>query len=151
MMRDFWSRRLKAKTMTDTIEKEGGFMKNENLLLNVVCIVMALGFLGLAGLSYLSSGNFISTDNLFFSSVAGMMALIFLLVPVTSFIADRKAKKAPAGEAATTAGRSAISGTKRTTVGALNRAPVRFTDAVDAKGRPIPPDVARMVETMKDR
>lgn len=127
-------------------------MKSENLLLNVVCIVMALGFLGLAGLSYLSSGNFISTDNLFFSSVAGMMALIFLLVPATSFIADRKAKKAPAGELAATAasGQNAIAGTKRTTVGAL-RAPVRFADTVDAKGRPIPPDVARMVETMKDR
>jgi cytochrome c biogenesis factor len=140
----------KAKAMTDTMEKEGSLMKRENLLLNVVCIVMALGFLGLAGLSYLSSGNFISTDNLFFSSVAGMMALIFLLVPVTSFLADRKAKKAPAGEVAT-AGQGAIAGAKRTTVGALHRAPVRFTDTVDAKGRPIPPDVARMVETMKDR
>jgi hypothetical protein len=142
----------KAKTMADTIEKEGSFMKSESLLLNVVCIVMALGFLGLAGLSYLSSGNFISTDNLFFSSVAGMMALIFLLVPVTSFIADRKANKAQSGEVATAAaGQGAIAGAKRTTVGALNRAPVRFADAVDAKGRPIPPDVARMVETMKDR
>jgi|ERR1044071_167070 hypothetical protein len=137
--------------MTDTIEKEGSLMKSESLLLNVVCIVMALGFLGLAGLSYLSSGNFISTDNLFFSSVAGMMALIFLLVPVTSYISDRKAKKAPAGDAATAAGQGAIAGAKRTTVGALQRAPVRFADAVDAKGRPIPPDVARMVETMKDR
>ncbi len=126
-------------------------MKSESLLLNVVCIVMALGFLGLAGLSYLASGNFISTDNLFFSSVAGMMALIFLLVPVTSFISDRRAKKAPVGGAATAAGQGAIAGAKRTTVGALQRAPVRFADTVDAKGRPIPPDVARMVETMKDR
>ena len=127
-------------------------MKSENLLLNVVCIVMALGFLGLAGLSYMSSGNFISTDNLFFSSVAGMMALLFLLVPITSFIADRNARKAPAAELAATtkAGQGAIAGAKRTTVGAL-RSPVRFADTVDAKGRPIPPDVARMVETMKDR
>ena len=130
-------------------------MKNESLLLNVVCVVMAVGFLGLAGLSYLSSGNFISTDNLFFSSVAGMMALIFLLVPVTSFLEDRKAKKAPAAEAgaaARAAGQGTTSGARRTTaVGALQRAPVRFADAVDARGRPIPPDVARMVETMKDR
>ena len=137
--------------MTDTIKREGSLIKSENFLLNVVCIVMALGFLGLAGLSYVSSGNFISTDNLFFSSVAGMMALLFLLVPVTSFIADRNAKKAPAGEtAAAKAGQGAISGAKRTTVGAL-RTQVRFADTVDARGRPIPPDVARMVETMKDR
>lgn len=138
--------------MTDTMEREGGWMKNENLLLNVVCVVMALGFLGLAGLSYFASGNFISTDNLFFSTVSGMMALIFLLVPISSFMAARKAKKAPAGElAATTAGRDAIAGTTRTSAGALRRAPVRFADAVDARGRPIPPDVARMVEFMKDR
>lgn len=125
-------------------------MKSENLLLNVVCIVMALGFLGLAGLSYLASGNFISTDNLFFSSVSGMMALIFLLIPLFSFLEARKAKKAPAAElAGADAGRGAIAGTKRTTVAAL-RAPVRFADTVDARGRPIPPDVARMVAFMKD-
>ena len=128
-------------------------MDKENLLLNVACIVMAIGFLGLAGLSYLSSGNFISTDNLFFSSVSGMMALIFLLVPLSSFIAARKAKKAPAGEtvATTAAERGAIAGTKRTPAAAALRAPVRFADTVDARGRPIPPDVARMVEFMKDR
>jgi hypothetical protein len=142
--------------MTDTMEKGKSFMDKENLLLNVVCIVMAIGFLGLAGLSYLSSGNFISTDNLFFSSVAGMMALIFLLVPVSSFIAARKARKSPAGEvsatAAATAERGAIAGAKRTPATAASlRAPVRFADTVDARGRPIPPDVARMVEFMKDR
>lgn len=127
-------------------------MKNESLLLNVVCIVMALGFLGLAALSYLSSGNFISTDNLFFSSVSGLMALIFLLIPFASFMEARKAKKAPAGEMAATtaaAGRGAISGTKHTASAAL-RSPVRFADTVDARGRPIPPDVARMVEFMRD-
>ena len=127
-------------------------MKSESLLLNVVCIVMAIGFLGLAGLSYLSSGNFISTDNLFFSSVSGMMALIFLLVPLSSFMAARKAKKAPAGEiaATTSAQGGAIAGKTRVASAAL-RAPVRFADTVDARGRPIPPDVARMVELMKDR
>jgi hypothetical protein len=137
--------------MTDAIQGKGSLMKSENLLLNVVCIVMALGFLGLAGLSYLSSGNFISTDNLFFSSVSGMMALIFLLIPLFSLMEARKAKKATGGElaSASTTGRGAIAGTNRTATGAL-RAPVRFADAVDARGRPIPPDVARMVSFMKD-
>lgn len=136
--------------MTDTMERDGGFMKGENLLLNVVCIVMALLFLGLAGLNFFSAGNFISTDSLFFTTVSGMMALIFLLVPLTSFMAARKAKKAPATEvAATTAGRGALAGANRTSVGALR--PVRYADAVDARGRPIPPDVAMMVELMKDR
>jgi hypothetical protein len=137
--------------MTDAIQGEGSLMKNENLLLNVVCIVMALVFLGLAGLSYLSSGNFISTDNLFFSSVSGMMALIFLLIPLASFMEARKARKAPGGElaGATMAERGAIAGTKRAASAAL-LSPVRFADTVDARGRPIPPDVARMVAFMKD-
>jgi hypothetical protein len=137
--------------MTDIVEKEGGLMKSESLLLNVVCIVMALGFLGLAGLSYLYSGNFLSTDNLFFSSVSGLMALIFLLIPLSSFMAARKAKKAPASDASAAAaatGQGAI-GARRTAAGAL-KAPVRFADAVDARGRPIPPDVARMVSFMKE-
>jgi hypothetical protein len=139
--------------MTDTLKREGGLMKNENMLLNVVCIVMALGFLGLAGLSYMASGNFISTDNLFFSTVAGMMALLFLLVPVTSFLSARKAKKAPAAEAGEAlAARGAVTSGARKAAGALPaRAPVRYADTVDARGRPIPPDVARMVETMKDK
>ncbi|MDT4954481.1 MAG: hypothetical protein QOJ02_2619 [Acidobacteriota bacterium] len=137
--------------MTNTMEKEGGFMKGENLLLNAVCIVMALLFLGLAGLNFFSAGNFISTDSLFFTTVSGMMALIFLLVPLTSFLADRKAKKTPAGElAAPAAERGALAGANRTAAGAL-RAPVRYADAVDARGRRIPPDVAMMVELMKDR
>ncbi|HEY0378693.1 MAG TPA: hypothetical protein VGC87_17390 [Pyrinomonadaceae bacterium] len=128
-------------------------MKKENFLLNVVCIVMAVGFLGLAGLSYTSSGNFISTDNLFFSTVAGMMALLFLLVPATSFLSARKAKKAPAAEAGeASAARGAVTSGARTAAGSLPaRAPVRYADTVDARGRPIPPDVARMVATMKDK
>jgi hypothetical protein len=139
--------------MTDTLKREGGLMKNENMLLNVVCIVMALGFLGLAGLSYMSSGNFITTDNLFFITVAGLMALLFLLVPATSFLSARKAKKAPAAEASeAAAARGAVTSGARKSAGSLPaRAPVRYADTVDARGRPIPPDVARMVETMKDK
>jgi hypothetical protein len=138
--------------MADTLEREGSLVKSESFLLNVVCVVMALGFLGLAGLSYMSSGNFISTDNLFFSSVAGMMALIFLLIPAATFLSARKAKKAPAAESAgLSSGDRALAGTARATAGALPRARVRFADTVDARGRPIPPDVARMVETMRDK
>ena len=128
-------------------------MKNENLLLNAVCIVMALLFLGLAGLNFFSAGNFISTDSLFFTTVSGMMALIFLLVPLTSLMAARKARKTPAGEAvaAPAVGRGGVlGGATRTATGAL-RSPVRYADAVDARGRRIPPDVAMMVELMKDR
>lgn len=135
--------------MTNAIERDQDLLKGEGLLLNAVCVVMALLFLGLAGLSYLSAGNFISTDNLFFTTVSGMMALIFLVVPLSTLREARKAKKAPAKQLATTvAGRGALA--SRTAAGAL-RSPVRYADTVDARGRPIPPDVARMVEFMKER
>lgn len=139
--------------MTDIVESEGGFMRSENLLLYVVCILMALLFLGLAGLNFFSAGNFTSTDSLFFTTVSGLMALVFLLVPVTSYLADRKAKKTAAGElAAPSAERGALqAGAGGAAPAAALRAPVRYADAVDARGRRIPPDVARMVELMKDR
>src|SRR2546421_13090414 len=113
--------------MTDTMD--GGFMKGENLLLNVVCIVMALFFLGLAGLSYFNAGNFITTDSLFFTSVCGLMALIFLLVPLASLKAARKEKKAPAEQLATTAAeRGALASTTRTKVVGALPPPVRYAD-----------------------
>src|SRR5437764_13345976 len=107
--------------MTDIVK--GGFMKGENLLLNVVCIVMALLFFGLAGLNFFSAGNFISTDSLFFTSVCGMMALLFLLVPLMTLRATRKEKRAVAGEL-TSAGAArggALAGGARTLI-----APVRY-------------------------
>ena len=135
--------------MTEAIEREGSVMKREGMLLNVVCFVMALLFIGLAGLNYFSAGNLISTDSLFFTTVCGMMALLFLLVPLTSFMAARREKKAAAGElssAAATARGGALASGARPLI-----APVRYADAVDARGRRIPPDVARMVEVMSER
>ena len=134
--------------MTEAIEREGSSMKREGMLLNVVCLVMALLFFGLAGLNFFSAGNFISTDSLFFTSVCGMMALLFLLVPLMTLRATRKEKRAVAGEL-TSAGAArggALAGGARTLI-----APVRYADAVDARGRPIPPDVARMVEVMSEQ
>lgn len=137
--------------MTDTMER--GVMKGENLLLYVVCIVMALFFLGLAGLNYFSAGSFITTDSLFFTTVSGLMALIFILVPLASLRAAHKEKKAASSGqlAPAVAERGAIAGSAaRVKVAGALPAPVRYADAVDARGRPIPPDVARMVEVMKE-
>lgn len=122
-------------------------MKGEGLLLNAVCLVMAALFLGLAALNFFNAGNFISTDSLFFTTVSALMAFIFLLVPLTSLLAARKAKKAASQPA--TATRPALAGA-RPGAGRALPPPVRYADAVDAKGRRIPPDVARMVEIIKD-
>lgn len=139
----------KVRQMTEAIKREGSSMKREGMLLNVVCLVMALLFFGLAGLNFFSAGNFISTDSLFFTSVCGLMALLFLLVPLMTLRAERKEKRAASGElstaSATARGGALASGTPKLV------APVRYADAVDARGRRIPPDVARMVEVMSEQ
>lgn len=135
--------------MAEAVEREESVMKREGMLLNVVCLVMALLFIGLAGLNYFLAGNLISADSLFFTSFCGMMALLFLLVPFSSFMAARKEKKAAAGELSSgsaSARGGALAGGSRPLI-----APVRYADAVDARGRRIPPDVARMVEVMSER
>jgi hypothetical protein len=134
--------------MTEAVGNNGNLVKGEGLLLNAVCLVMAALFLGLAALNFFNAGNFISTDSLFFTTVSGLMAFIFLLVPLTSLLAARKAKKAASQPATAAATRSALAGARQGAGRALP--PVRYADAVDAKGRRIPPDVARMVEIIKD-
>ncbi|HYJ47283.1 MAG TPA: hypothetical protein VEV81_11790 [Pyrinomonadaceae bacterium] len=115
---------------------------------------MALLFFGLAGLNYFSAGNFISTDSLFFTTVAGMMALLFLLVPALSIRASKKsAKGAEAG-----GGTAASLPPSATTPQALRSGAVSTGGAVgasspalkDARGRPVPPDVKKMMEQMKE-
>ena len=121
-------------------------MKGEGLLLNGVCLVMALLFLGLAGLNFFSAGNFISTDSLFFTSVCGLMALLFLLVPLANMRAAKKAAQSPeSGSAAALPGRASAAALRPGT--GVTAAQMMK----DAKGRPMPPDVARMVEQMKDK
>ena len=135
--------------MTVAVDNKGSLMKGEGLLLNAVCLVMAALFLGLAALNFFNAGNFISTDSLFFTTVSGLMALIFLLVPLSALRASMKARKGASQPATEGTTRAAIAGARQGSGRALPP-PVRYADAVDAKGRRIPPDVARMVEIIKD-
>ena len=134
--------------MTEALEGERSSMKSEEKLLYLVCLVMALLFFGLAGLNYFSAGSFITTDSLFFTTVAGMMALLFLLVPALSMRANKKtAQAAESGGAAT----AALSG-KAAKHAALREAAIAANMPLlkDAKGRPVPPDVRKMMELMKE-
>ena len=119
-------------------------MKKEGLLLYGVCIVMALLFLGLAGLNYFSAGNLFTTDSLFFTTVSGMMALIFLLIPLASMRAEKQAEKEGGWEAKAL---KAKIGSFALRPGAAGPSSPILTDT---KGRVVPPDVSRMVEQMKE-
>jgi len=133
--------------MTEALKMEGSSVKSEEKLLYLVCVLMALLFFGLAGLNYFSAGSFITTDSLFFTTVAGMMALLFLLVPALSLRAQKKAAQSPETRSAAAA---PLPG--RSTTPALRSGAVPGNTPVlnDARGRPVPPDVRKMMEQMKE-
>lgn len=110
-------------------------MGGEGRLLNLICLLAALGFVALAVLNYLSEGSFLSTDSLFITLVWVMLAALFLSVPAMDMKARgviRMPTRRRGGQPPVTAG--------------IN-APV----TTDAKGRPMPPDVRRMVADMSSK
>lgn len=127
----------------DGVSEGGGsrIMKSEAKLLNLVCIIVALAFVGLAVLNALTSVSFLTTDNLFVSIVCLLMALMFAVNPLL-YLKDegrlpipflkRDALKAPAA-------------------GAARGLPASTPPLLDAKGRAVPPDVKSMVANMKQK
>jgi L-cystine uptake protein TcyP (sodium:dicarboxylate symporter family) len=117
-------------------------MRKELGLLNLICILVALGFLAMAVISALSSGDFLTTDNLFIITVCLVMALMFV-VPALFHLHSQgklpvpfvKRKAAP----------------EVTSWGASSSAQVRAATApplLDAKGRAVPPDVKAIMNRM---
>jgi len=116
-------------------------MRKELGLLNIICILVALGFLGMAVVSVIASGDFLTTDNLFIITVSLVMALMFAINPLLYLKSEgrlplpgvKKAIAAPAG------------------AGGGEWGQVRSQQApplLDAKGRAVPPDVRAIVNRM---
>lgn len=125
--------------MTTTIEFP---MKREETLLNLVCLLVALGFLALVAYNLFAAGSIISTDGLFMIVVPLVLALPFLAVPARKVVAARLEKRAlKRGDAQP---QIAAGGQSKTGAPALKSAPA----LKDLKGRPMPPDVNRMVAEM---
>jgi hypothetical protein len=111
-------------------------MNKELGLLNFICILVAIGFLALAVVSVLASGDFLTIDNLFIITVSLLMALLFAINPLLYLRSEgrltaplmKKAVAAPAGEW----------GQIRSSTPPL----------LDAKGRAVPPDVKAIVARM---
>jgi len=111
-------------------------MKKELGLLNVVCVVLGIVFVGFAIWTALFSPQFLTTDNLFFISVCLVMALMFLASPLLYLQSEGRLpipfKKRPARpEAPQLAGSG--------------------PPLLDAKGRAVPPDVKSMMARMKQK
>ena len=114
-------------------------MRKELGLLNIICILVALGFLGMAVISVIASGDFLTTDNLFIITVSLVMALMFAVNPLLYLKSE---------------GRLPIPGVKKSIAapaGGGEWGQVRSQQApplLDAKGRPVPPDVRALVSRM---
>src|SRR5882672_7328495 len=110
---------------------ETGFMKREATLLNLICIIAALGFVALAVLNALLSGSFLTTDNLFVTMVCLLMALMFVVNPLL-YLKDEGKLPIPFLKG---------KGLKAAATEASGRALPPSPPLLDAKGRAVPPDV----------
>ncbi len=122
---------------TADISGETGLMKNELRLLNLLCFIAAIGFLVLAVLNAILSGQLLTTDNLFITMVCLVMALVFGVLPILQLYSEgrlpipfqnRIARQKVASQ-----------------VGASS------PPLLDAKGRAVPPDVKSMMANMQSR
>lgn len=115
-------------------------MRKELGLLNIICILVALGFLVMAVISVISSGDFLTTDNLFIITVSLVMALVFGVNPLLYLYSE---------------GRLPLPGMKKS-IAASNGGDRRQIKSqtpplLDAKGRAMPPDVRAIVSQMESR
>lgn len=111
-------------------------MSKELGILNLLCIVAALGFLALVVLSAFTSGDFFTTDNLFIIAFSLLMALLFVINPLLYLKSE---------------GRLPIPGMKRTiaaSAGGAGQLGPSSPPLLDAKGRAVPPDVKAIMSRM---
>ena len=127
-------------------------MKNEQRLLNLICLIAALGLFAFIGYNFLAAGYVISTDGLFFTVVPLVIAICFLAVPLQPIVTRRVAKLLGTGDHTVAA--PAVVGSKTTVGGTVvsagrPRVPLKSAPVLkDPKGRALPPDVNRMVAEM---
>ncbi len=109
-------------------------MKREVGLLNLICFLVALGFLALAIISVLDSGDFLTIDNLFIITVSLLMALLFAINPLL-YLKSEGRLRVPFTKKSIAAPAGAEWGQIRSHTPPL----------LDAKGRAVPPDVRQIV------
>jgi hypothetical protein len=111
-------------------------MRKELGLLNLICILIALGFVAMAVISALDSGDFLTIDNLFIITVSLVMALMFG-VPVLIEMYSRGRLPIPFLK------RNLVKPPLWDAISSQHSTAVKATEPplLDAKGRAVPPDV----------
>ena len=79
--------------MTALANTETSGMKNEQALLNLVCVVGAVGLFAFVGYNLFAAGAVISTDGLFFTVVPTVIAFSLLAMPAQQFLSRRLEKR----------------------------------------------------------
>jgi hypothetical protein len=122
-------------------------MQKEQRLLNLICVIAALGLFAFVAYNFLAAGAVISTDGLFFTVVPIVIALAFLAVPAQEILTRQLEKRRIArGETVkpTAAAQKQAARAASTVPPALKLPPA----LKDARGRALPPDVNRMMAEM---
>ncbi len=68
--------------MSRLVDSIKNLAQKEDAILNAICAVMALVFLGLAAGNVKWAGDFLTTDSLFMASVFLLLALVFMISPL---------------------------------------------------------------------
>jgi hypothetical protein len=118
-------------------------MKRELGLLNIICLLVVLGFLAMAVISVLGSGDFLTTDNLFIITVSLVMALMFA-VPLLMYLNSQG--KLPIPFVKKQLSTSNVNVWDAT--GSKQVRPAATPPLLDAKGRAVPPDVKAIMARM---
>jgi len=113
-------------------------MKRELGLLNFICLLVALGFLAMAIISVLNSGDFLTIDNLFIITVSLVMALLFAINPLL-YLKSEGRLPLPFMKRAEVTGPAGEWGQVRSS---------HTPPLLDAKGRAVPPDVKAIVSRL---
>jgi hypothetical protein len=111
-------------------------MKREVGILNLICLLVAVGFLALAVISVLNSGSFLITDNLFIITVSLVMALLFAINPLLYLKSEGRLPLPFVKKSAAVTGSASEWGQIRSS---------STPPLLDAKGRAVPPDVKAIV------
>ena len=112
-------------------------MTKELGLLNILCIIAALGFLAMAVISAILSGDFFTTDNLFIIAFGLLMALLFIVNPLLYLRSEGRLPLPVFGKSI-----------PATANGAPGQLRASTAPLLDARGRAVPPDVKAIMARM---
>lgn len=124
-----------------SVATEETVMNKEVKLLNLICVVSALGFIAFAAFTALFYPPLLSIDNLFIISVCMVMALVFMFIPLL-YLKDQGRLPIPFAKRLQGGGAAKLAASGPPLLAASS------PPLLDAKGRAMPADVKSMVANM---